>query len=83
MKFLPITTDTSVFGWQDFLVVFVAIALPGLAAFIWIAFFRKRPRRKRRRRDDRQRYTGNPTLAQTGGLPPIRKSEKLSDQPKS
>ena len=84
MKFLPITTETSFFGWENFLALLVAVAIPGIAAFVWIAFFRKKRRRKRRRREEsRREYAGNPTLAETGGLPPVRKPENLSDQPKS
>jgi len=85
MKFLPINTDTAGFGWGSFLVLLIAALLPGVALFIWVAFFRKKRRRKyRRHRGESRRASApmNPTLAQTGGLPPLRRRENASGEPK-
>ena len=56
--------DTSS-AWQYYFVMFAAVAIPGIIAFVWVAVFRK----KRRRRIRRQRsnyHSGaapmNPTL---------------------
>jgi hypothetical protein len=75
-------------GWQDFLIVSGAIVLAALVALIWIALFRKDPAqqhkrkhhrhgKKRRRREHRKL---NPTLAETGGLPPIRTEQNPPGQ---
>lgn len=66
-------------AWAGLLVVMIAAILVILGAMVWIAFFRKNVRRRRRRRqhtDDRQ---PNPTLAQIGGLPPLRPNEKSAE----
>ena len=64
--------------WQsfDFLAVVVIILLLALAAFLWFRSGIKKRRRKRRR----GRLPINPTLAETGGLPPIREEKNSSDQ---
>jgi hypothetical protein len=63
-------------AWTDFLIVAGAIILVALAALVWVVFFRKRPHRRHKNR--RQL---NPTLAQVGGLPPVRLEEKSPCQP--
>lgn len=60
--------------------IVAAILLPAAAVFIWAVFFRGKGRRHRRRR---RQYRANPTLASTGGLPPVRKAEETPDQPES
>ncbi|HZL13796.1 MAG TPA: hypothetical protein VFC85_06590, partial [Verrucomicrobiae bacterium] len=66
-------------AWVDFLIVLGVIGLVTIVAFIWAIMYHQngKPRRKRRRRHRRQI---NPTLAETGGLPPIREEEKSSGQ---
>ncbi|HTA95667.1 MAG TPA: hypothetical protein VK769_06045 [Verrucomicrobiae bacterium] len=66
--------------WVDLFVVLAAIFLLVLGIFFWALLIRKRKgtRRRIRRRHHRERHPANPTLAQTGGLPPIRE-EKKSD----
>jgi hypothetical protein len=70
--------------WLDFLAMALAIAFVGLGALLWIVFFRKKIRRRRKhhRRHHREEYKPNPTLAQSGGLPPVRE-EKNTDAPTS
>jgi hypothetical protein len=63
-------------AWADLLIVAGAIILVALAALVWAVFFHKRPRRRYKNR--RQL---NPTLAQVGGLPPVRLEEKPPCQP--
>jgi len=62
-------------AWTDFLIVAGAIILVALAALVWAVFFRKRPHRRHKNRQL------NPTLAQVGGLPPVRLEEKPPCQP--
>ncbi len=86
MKILATITDTSS-TWQYYLVMAGAITVPAAVAFIWAAAFRKKKSRRRIRRHRGNYYSSgapiNPTLHQTGGLPPLRKPEDLTDQPKS
>jgi hypothetical protein len=61
--------------WADFLVVIGATVLVASLALVWAVFFHKRRRRRHKNRHL------NPTLAQVGGLPPVRHSEQSSSQP--
>jgi uncharacterized membrane protein YciS (DUF1049 family) len=57
--------------WLIFVAILLAVGI-GIACFIiWIFLFRKSSK-KHRRRQKRHHRQHNPTLAQTGGLPPIR-----------
>jgi hypothetical protein len=85
MKMFATIMDTNS-TWQYYLVMTGAIAVPGAIAFIWVVAFRKKARRKIRRHRNNYHSAAapiNPTLHQTGGLPPLRKPEDLTDQPKS
>jgi heme/copper-type cytochrome/quinol oxidase subunit 2 len=81
---LPATTSSLSPGWLDIFVVLGAILLVVIGTFIWAVFFRKktrsRSRHRRQRADHHGRRPVNPTLAQIGGLPPVRQEEKPSDQ---
>jgi cytochrome c-type biogenesis protein CcmH/NrfF len=68
--------------WVNFLAMFVAVALVLIGGLLWVVLFRKKRRRKhhKRRRQHEQRKA-NPTLAESGGLPSLRPSEKPGDQP--
>jgi hypothetical protein len=66
-------------AWAGVLVVIVAAILVTLAAMVWIIFFRKNARRRhKRRRQHGEYHQPNPTLAQIGGLPPLREDGKPS-----
>jgi hypothetical protein len=57
--------------WLYFVAILLAIGI-GIACFaLWLFVFRKSGKKKRKRRNRRHRQI-NPTLAQTGGLPPLR-----------
>ncbi len=56
---------------MDFFIIAGAIGLVVLVAFIWAIFFRKNSKRRRKRRH-RHHRSHNPTLAEIGGLPPVR-----------
>jgi hypothetical protein len=65
--------------WVDFFIMAGAIALVAIGALIWVFFLRKPGRRRRRKSHHRHgRRLSNPTLAQNGGLPPVRPEEERS-----
>jgi hypothetical protein len=66
--------------WVDFFIVFGAIGLVVLIIFFWALFIRKSGKRKRKKHR-RHRHQLNPTLAETGGLPPAHEEEKPSPPP--
>ncbi|HXR04875.1 MAG TPA: hypothetical protein VN836_09230 [Verrucomicrobiae bacterium] len=62
--------------WVDFFIMAGVFALIAIGALIWVFYFRKRRRKHRHKhRHRRARRAANPTLAQTGGLPPARPPE--------
>jgi hypothetical protein len=68
--------------WLNFLAMFLAVVLGAFGVFIWAVKFRKRRRRKyHKHRDHRGERKLNPTLAEKGGLPPYRATEKPDEQP--
>ncbi len=67
-------------GWVDVLIVLGAIFVVSVLAFVWFAFFYKKKRKQKHRHRHHERRKKNPTLAETGGLPPIRGQEN-SPQP--
>jgi len=76
---ISVTSDM-LSAWAGVLVVFGAAILVTLLALVWIVFFRKGARhrhRHRRPQGDRQRLL-NPTLAEVGGLPPLRENGETS-----
>jgi len=62
--------------WQEFLVMAGAFLLVAGGALAWLFLFRKSRHRRRRRRHHEQRRAPGMTLAQTGGLPPLRPEQK-------
>jgi len=69
--------------WVDFFIMTGAFALVGIGVLIWIFFFRKPGRRRRKHLHRHEHRSPNPTLAQSGGLPPVRQEEKPSPRPPS
>lgn len=72
MNPFELPTNNASSDWLIFVAILLAVGI-GIACFIiWLFLFRKS--KKRRRKDNRRRHHRklNPTLAQTGGLPPIR-----------
>jgi hypothetical protein len=61
--------------WAVFFIILGAAIVSALAALTWVLFSRRKPRRRQRR------HRLNPTLAQVGGLPPVRDEEKPSEPP--
>src|SRR5579862_2054964 len=74
--------DEMLSAWAGVIVVMGAAVLVTLAAMVWILFFRRNARhRRKRRRQHNDQLQLNPTLAQIGGLPPVRQNRKLSERP--
>jgi hypothetical protein len=68
-------------AWAGVVIVMGSAFLVTLGAMVWIVFFRKNVRRHRRRRPHSEQYQSNPTLAQSGGLPPARENPKRPERP--
>jgi len=69
-------------AWIDFFIMLGVFALIAIASLIWVVYFRKRGRKHRRKhRHPREQRATNPTLAETGGLPPTRQSESPGGTP--
>ena len=66
--------------WVDFLVMAGAFLLVAAGSALWLVF-RRRPRRRRKYRHAR-RHSAPVTLAQTGGLPPVRPPEPSPAPPR-
>jgi uncharacterized membrane protein YciS (DUF1049 family) len=76
---------TSTAGTASDWLIFLAILLVAgfiLATFIlWLTIFRKKGKKRRKNRNRRRQK--NPSLAETGGLPPKRVENKTDSQPPS
>lgn len=69
-------------GWLNFLAMAFALVLGVLGVLLWAVMIRKKRRRKHRpHHAHRGERKPNPTLAETGGLPPFRPDENPNDQP--
>ncbi len=68
-------------AWGNFFIMLGVFALVAIGAIIWVLFFRRTKKRKRKHRHRHEHRSPNPTLAESGGLPPIRPEEKVSSRP--
>jgi hypothetical protein len=64
-------------AWIEFSIMAGAFLLVAVGSVIWLLYLRK-PRRQRKHRHHRRRRSLPVTLAQTGGLPPVRQEEPSS-----
>ncbi len=72
MGSLDMQSSSASSEWLIFIAILLAVGI-GIACFIiWLFLFRKSGK-KRRKRQGRNHRKINPTLAETGGLPPVRK----------
>jgi hypothetical protein len=69
-----ITSAGTATEWLFFFAVLLVLGLAVGGLIIWLTLFRKSGKRRRKNRNHRRRK--NPTLAETGGLPPVRESKK-------
>ncbi len=73
------SSESSGSDWLVFLAILLLVGFAIACLVIWLTLFRNKGKKRRKNRNRRRQK--NPTLAETGGLPPIR-TEKKSDAPK-
>ena len=62
--------------WLVFLAILIPVALVIGGFVLWVVFRDKSGKRRHKHDKRRKRRHLNPTLAQTGGLPPLRKPDE-------
>jgi type VI protein secretion system component VasK len=62
--------------WLVFAGVLLAVCVVTFGIVIWVMLLRKRGKKSSRKHRKHQHRHTNPTLAETGGLPPIRESDQ-------
>jgi hypothetical protein len=67
--------------WVDFFIMVGAFLLVAIGALIWLFFLRKPGKRRRKHRHRHEHHSSITTLAQKGGLPPVRHEEKPYRRP--
>jgi hypothetical protein len=58
--------------WLIFAAMLMAMGIPVLCFVIWLLVFRQPGKKRSKHHKHRHHRPLNPTLAQTGGLPPLR-----------
>lgn len=71
MNSLLMTSNSASADWLIFIAILLAIGI-GIGCFIIWLFLMRKTSKKRKRREKRRHRRVNPTLAETGGLPPVR-----------
>ncbi len=74
-QMLGLSAKGPVADWLVFIVMLAAIGIGVTIVVVWMVVFRPKTK-KRRKRHHRQHRRHNPTLAQSGGLPPMRGSDQ-------
>jgi hypothetical protein len=65
-------TNNASSDWLPFAAILLAVGI-GIACFvIWLFVIRKSGKKRRKHHKRRHNRQHNPTLAETGGLPPVR-----------
>jgi len=67
---IPKTGATA--DWLIFIVMLLALGIPIFLFTLWLFLVRKPGKKRRRRHKHRRHRRVNPTLAEKGGLPPVR-----------
>jgi len=68
--FLP-STDNPVLDWLEFFAFLVLLGLVIAGLIVWMKVIHGSKTKRKRKRRRHHRHT-NPTLAEAGGLPPVR-----------
>jgi NADH:ubiquinone oxidoreductase subunit 5 (subunit L)/multisubunit Na+/H+ antiporter MnhA subunit len=76
MKALDFQSSSQSVDWMIFVGLLVAMAIPVFCFVIWLLLFRQPGKKRSKHRKHRHHRPLNPTLAQTGGLPPVRRSDE-------
>lgn len=58
--------------WMIFVAILLLVGVSIACFVIWLLVFRKGAKKRKRRSRHREHRKHNPTLAETGGLPPLR-----------
>jgi len=58
--------------WLIFLVMILAIGVAVSIVVVWMVVYRPKNKKKRKHKHRRHNRQHNPTLAESGGLPPMR-----------
>ena len=69
------TSSSQSSDWLIFAAMLMAMGIPVFCFVIWLLVFRQ-PAKKHRKHRKRHHRQINPTLAQTGGLPPLRRPDE-------
>ena len=76
MNPFKLPSSSAAADWLMFGAILLAVGL-GIAGFVvWFFVLRKTAKRRRKHRHGRHHRKLNPTLAQTGGLPPLREPDQ-------
>jgi heme/copper-type cytochrome/quinol oxidase subunit 2 len=65
-------SNTPASDWMIFLVMLGAIGIAIAIVVVWMAVFRTKAKKRRKRHRRRHSQQHNTTLAESGGLPPMR-----------
>jgi len=70
MNYYDSSSSSQSFDWLVFVVILLAVGVTIAGLIVWLVVFRGKTTKKKQRLRKHRRL--NPTLAETGGLPPIR-----------
>ncbi len=82
MDTMDFSTAGSSASWLIFVGIMAAVCLAIFIFVVWFTVIRKSSGGKKRRKNRNRRHQKNPSLAELGGLPPVR-PEKKSDESQS
>ena len=63
-------------SWTNFFIMAGSFLVVAVLSVLWVVVRRRAPRRRRKHRRHHRYRDPGVTLAQTGGLPPVRSDEK-------
>lgn len=78
MDTMDFSSSGSSASWLIFIGIMVAACFVIAFAVVWFTVLRKSSGGKKRRKNRNRRHQKNPSLAELGGLPPVR-TEKKTD----
>jgi hypothetical protein len=81
MDELPTPLSGTASGWIEFSIMAGAFLLVAVGSLVWILYLRKPRQRRHKHRHHHRHRSSSVTLAQAGGLPPVRREEPPSDPP--
>jgi hypothetical protein len=76
MEPFDLSTSVRTTQWLVYMGILLVFGFALAVFVIWFTLFRKSVKKRRRKRRHRHRHHKNPTLAESGGLPPVREEEE-------